>query len=79
MNKFNIENNETAKTFIHALMMNDKCIACFSNKKHALRIMRFLKWYENRFGAFADIEQAAKQLHRSIKNANLDINFETIY
>lgn len=79
MNKFSIENNETAKVFKHALMMNNKCIACFSNKQHATRIMKFLIWHEKRFGAFADIEQAGNQLHRSIKNAGLKINFETIY
>ena len=79
MNKYHIENNITAKVFKHALMMNNKCIACFSNKAHALKIMRFLQWHEKRFGAFDDIEQAGNQLHRSIKNANLNINFETIY
>jgi hypothetical protein len=79
MNNFYLENNITAKNIKHALMMNNKCIACFTNKKHALRIMRFLIWHEKRFGAFVDIEQAGSQLHRSIKNANLDINFETIY
>jgi hypothetical protein len=79
MNKFNIENNITAKVFRHALMMNNKCIACFTNKKHAIKIMRFLQWHEVRFGEFVDIEQAGNQLHRSIKNANLNINFETIY
>ena len=79
MNTYHIENNITAKTFRHALMMNNKCIACFTNKAHATRIMKFLIWHEKRFGEFVDMEQAASQLHRSIKNADLNINFETIY
>ena len=79
MNKFTIELIASNKMLKHALMFNNKCVACFSNKRHALKIMRFLQWYENRFGAFDDIEQAGNQLHRGIKNAGLKINFETIY
>ena len=79
MNNFYLENNSASKTFKYALMFNNKCVACFSNKAHATRIMNFLKWYEKRFDAFDGIEQAGNQLHRSIKNANLKINFETIY
>jgi hypothetical protein len=79
MNKYRIENNSASKKLKYALMFNNKCVACFSNKRHATRIMNFLVWYENRFGAFADIEQTANQLHRSIKTANLKISFETIY
>jgi len=76
---FSVEKNEKSLNKKHALMMNNKCIACFSNKKHALKMMHFLNWYENRFGAFVDIEQAANQLHRSIKNSGLAINFDTLY
>lgn len=77
---FSVEKNETDIFKLkYALMMQNKPIVYFSNKKHALKIMRFLNWYEKRFGKFIDIQQAANQVRRSIKNANLKINFETIY
>lgn len=77
---FSVEKNETDIFKLkYVLMMQNKPIAYFSNRKQALKIMRFLSWYENRFGKFVDMQQAANQVHRSIKNAKLKINFETIY
>jgi len=79
MSEFTIEVIESNKSIRHALMFNKKCVACFSNKKHATRIMNFLKWYEKRFGEFCSIEQCGFQIHHSISNASLPIRYETIY
>ena len=46
MNKFTIELIASNKVLKHALMFNRKCVCCFSNKRHAARIMTFLKWHE---------------------------------
>ena len=79
MNKFTIELIASNKVFKHALMFNRKCVCCFSNKRHATRILNFLKWHEKRFGEFTSIEECGFQIHHSISNANLAINYETIY
>jgi hypothetical protein len=80
MNDFKIESNDKSVKFKYALMFNNKCLACFSNKRQAIKMLNFLKWYEKRFNYhFISIEQCAFQLHHSISNANLVINYETIY
>jgi|688.fasta_scaffold54765_5 hypothetical protein len=79
MNKFTIELIASNKVLKHALMFDGKCVCCFSNKRHAMRILNFLKWHEKRFGEFTSIEECGFQIHHSISNANLAIRYETIY
>jgi len=79
MNNFTIEVNASSKVLTHALIFNSKCVCCFSNKRHAMRIMNFLRWHEKRFGEFTSIEECGFQIHHSISNANLAIQYETIY
>lgn len=77
MDTFRLDTTQSNK-FKYLILFNDEFIACFTNKKHALRIIRFLQWYQKKFGDFDDAQSCARQLHQSIKKANLKINFDTI-
>ncbi len=79
MNIFTIELNASNKVFKHVMMFNNKRVCCFSNKRHATRILNFLKWHEKRFGEFTRLEDCSFQIHHSISNASLAIRYETIY
>ena len=47
------------------------CIANFSNKKHAIKILNFLNWYQKMFGEFATIEDCATRLANTCSQSKI--------
>ena len=48
------------------------CIANFSNKKPAVKILNFLNWHQKRFGEFATIEDCATRLANACSQAKIN-------
>jgi hypothetical protein len=48
------------------------CIANFSNKKHAIKILNFLVWYQKNFGDFATINDCAARLANACSQSKIN-------
>ena len=78
--KLILENNIGSKTYKYSLMwagdgtINNPrwCIANFSNKKHAIKILNFLSWYQKRFGEFTTIEDCAVRLANACSQSQIN-------
>jgi len=51
------------------------CVANFSNKKHALKILNFLVWYQKRFGDFANVNDCTTRLVNACSQAKISYEF----
>jgi len=78
--KLTFENNIASNKYKYCVMWagngtieNPKyCVANFSNKKHAIKILNFLMWHQKRFGDFADINECATRLANACSQATIN-------
>ena len=73
--KIILENNISSTKYKYCLVSIENtrcCIANFSNKKHAVKILNFLNWYQKRFGEFATIEDCATRLANACSQAKIN-------
>ena len=78
--KLIIENNINSAKYKYCLMWSGDgtiynarwCIANFSNKRHAIKILNFLNWYQKRFGDFDSIESCARRLSNACSQSKIN-------
>lgn len=81
--KLILENNIGSNKYKYCVMWvgdgtieNPKyCIANFSNKKHADKILNFLVWYQKNFGDFANINDCAARLANACSQSKINYIF----
>jgi hypothetical protein len=81
--KLIIENNISSNKYKYCLIWagngtidNPKyCVANFSNKKHAIKILNFLIYYQKRFGDFANINVCAARLANACNHSKINYEF----
>jgi hypothetical protein len=74
-----IENNTASTKYAHSLVWlgngtidNPRyCIGNFSNKAKATKMLNFLNWHQERFGNFADFQEAGTRLANAASQANI--------
>ncbi|NTW20798.1 MAG: hypothetical protein HGA42_14905 [Nostocales cyanobacterium W4_Combined_metabat2_030] len=77
--KITIENNIESNKYKYCLIWQgngtiedpEYCVANFSNKKHAIKILNFLVWYQKRFGDFDNINDCAVRLANACSQSKI--------
>ena len=81
--KITIENNIGSNKYKYCLIWagdgtieNSKyCVANFSNKKHAIKMLNFLIWHQKRFGDFDNITVCAARLYNACSQSKISYEF----
>jgi len=81
--KLILENNIGSYKYKYCLMWSGNgtiekpkyCVAIFSNKKHAIKILNFLIWHQKRFGDFDSINDCAARLANACNQSKISYEF----